>query len=122
MFSKLLQKKESSHQFHWKKGVRIRTEFKYSFSGIFPRTFREPVNSKNLILNTQSLHVFFSFFFVFKAFLKDSPFCSSILMTLWLKYLKTHIKVTCIYLFSQLFFKTKHFTVICRPKFNKFSF
>ena len=49
----------------------------------------------------------FSFFcFVFETPLKDFPFYSPILLTLWFRYLQTHIKENCTHLPSQLFFRT----------------
>ena len=79
-------------------------------AGIFPSTSLQPVNgSKNSILNwvmKLSLFIEVFSFFVFKTTLKDFPFYSSILFTLWFRYLPTHIKESCIYLSSQLFLKT----------------
>ena len=45
----------------------------------------------------------FFFFFVFKMALKDFPFCSPILLTLWFRYLQTRIKKTCMYAQTQKF-------------------
>ena len=42
------------------------------------------------------------------SYLKDSYF--PILLTLWFRYLKIYIKENCMYLSSQLFFKTPHIT------------
>ena len=80
--------------------------------GIFPSTFLKPVNgSKNSILNTVikfNLFTCLFFLFVFEKHSKDFPFYSPTLLTLWLWYLQTHIKESCMYLSSQLFFKTSN--------------
>ena len=70
---------------------------------------------------------------VFETHLKDFPFYSPIILTLWFRYLQTRTKKSCMYLSSQLFFKTSHetlnpkknprkmhFPVISIPKFKKF--
>ena len=53
---------------------------------------------------TRSLHVYF----LFEKPLKDFQ---PILLTLWLRYLQTHIKSSCIYLPNQFFFKTPNKTL-----------
>ena len=73
---------------------------------------------------------------VFLLFLKhkDFPFYSLILITVWFRYLQTHMNESCMYLSCQLFFKTPHetlnskgnsrkiyFFVIYRLKFQKSS-
>ena len=92
-------------QFH---GLRL-------LAGIFPSTSLQPVNgSKNSILNwvmKLSLFIEVFSFFVFKTTLKDFPFYSSILFTLWFRYLPSHIKESCIYLSSQLFLKTPNYEI-----------
>ena len=55
---------------------------------------------------TQSLQVFFVLF-VFEKPLKDFPFYSPILLTFKFRYLQTRIKKSCMYLSSQIFFKTQ---------------
>ena len=45
-----------------------------------------------LSYETQSLHVFF-FFFVFETALKDFPFYSPILLTIWFRYLQTRFNL-----------------------------
>ena len=79
-------------------------------SRIFPSTFLQPVNGKkNSILNwVMKLNLFMClqlnpFFFVFETSLKDFPFCSPILLTLWFRYLQTRIKKTCMYAQTQKF-------------------
>ena len=65
--------------------------------GIFPSTFLQPLNgSKNSILNgvTKLNLLMFFFFFVFETPLKDFPFYSTILLTLWFRYLQTCMKET----------------------------
>ena len=59
--------------------------------------------------------VTFFFFFVFETPLKDFLFYSPIVLTLWFRYLKTLTWESCMYLSSQLFFKTPHET----PKLKK---
>ena len=51
---------------------------------------------------TQSLYVYFLFYFLFWRF----SLCSPLSVTLWLRYLQTCIKASCMYLSCQLFFKT----------------
>ena len=103
----------------------------HHISHIFPITFLQSVNgSKNPILNrVMKVNLFMCFFlFVFQTPFKDFPFYSPFLLTLWFRYLQTHIKESCMYVFSQLFFKTPHKTLkfkekskpaICRLKFQK---
>ena len=72
--------------------------------------------------------------FVFEISLKDFPFYSSIILSLWFRFLQTRLKESCMYLSSQLFFKTPHdtlkfqenpskvhFPAICIPNLQKFS-
>ena len=59
---------------------------------------------------------FFIIIFVFEMPLKDFPFYSPILLTLWFRYLQTCIKEKCMYLSSQLFFKTSHKTLKFQEK------
>ena len=73
------------------------------------------------------------FFFVLETPLKDFPINSPILLNFWFRYLETHIKESCMYLSTQLFFKTPHktlklqekkmhFPAIFSPKFQFFLF
>ena len=62
-----------------------------------------------LSYETQSLRVFFRF-------------DSSIILTLWFRYLQTDIKESCIYLSSQLFFKTLHETLKFQEESKKNAF
>ena len=69
--------------------------------------------------------------FFYETPLKGFAFYSPIILTLWFRYLETHIKEVCMYLSSQLYLKTPHetlkiqgkckmyFSVICTPKFQK---
>ena len=58
--------------------------YRNAISGIFPNTFLQPINgSKNSM---------YFFFLVFETLLKDVPFYSPILLTLWFRYLQTRIK------------------------------
>ena len=69
-------------------------------------------NKIHLILNwvmKLNLCVFF-FFFVFETPLKDFQCFSPILLALWLRYLQTRVKESCMHLPSQRFFKTSHKT------------
>ena len=56
------------------------------------------------------LNLFMFFFKIFEKPLKDFLFYSPIILTLWFRYLQTRIKESCMYLSSQLFFKTPHET------------
>ena len=67
--------------------------------------------SLELSYETQFLHAFFFFFFVFETLLKDLPFYLHNLLTYWFKYLQTRIKESCMYLSCQLFFETPHETL-----------
>ena len=96
------------------------------YPGIFPSTFLQPVNSSrnsNLELSCeiQFLHVLFSFF-VFETPLKDFSFYSSILLTLWFRYLQTHIEESCMYLSTQLLCKAFHETLKFQEKSKKSAF
>ena len=62
------------------------------------------------------MEVFF-FLFVFKAFLKDFPLYSPILLDLWFKYLKIRRKESFMYLSGQLFFKTPNETLKFQGKY-----
>ena len=64
----------------------------------------------------------FFFFFIFETPLKDFSFYSLILLTLWFRYLQTHIKDSYIYLSSQFFFKTPNRTRKFQEKFKKNAF
>ena len=55
-----------------------------------------------MIYESQYLHVFF-LFFIFERPLKDCPFFSPLILTLWFPYLQIHIKESCVYLSHQLF-------------------
>ena len=92
-------------------------------TGIFPNTFLQLVNdSKNSILNwVIKLNLFMCFcsFFVFETPLKDFPFYSSILLTLWSKYYR---KESYMYLSSQLFFKTPNRTLKITRKIQENAF
>ena len=57
-----------------------------------------------------NFNLFMSIFFSEKP-LKDFPLYSPIFLTLWRRYLQTRIKASCMYLCSQLFFKTPHKTI-----------
>ena len=86
-------------------------EYRHYWAGIFPSTFLQPVDgSKNSILNSvMNFNLFMSIFFLknpWKIFLY-----SPIFLTLWRRYLQTRIKASCMYLCSQLFFKTPHKTI-----------
>ena len=83
---------------------------------IFPKTSLKPVNiSKNSSLNwAMKLNFPTCFFFLF-------PFYSSILLTLWFRYLQAQLdtyKESCMYFCGQLFFKAPHGTL----KLQIFSF
>ena len=54
--------------------------------------------------------------------LKDFPFCSLILLTLCFRCLQTRTKESCMYLSSQLFFKTLHKTLKFQQKSKKNTF
>ena len=102
--------------------------YKYIYiSDIFPSTFLQPVNGSkkiNLELSyeTQFLHVFFFFFFVFEAPVKDFPFYSPILLTFWFRYLQTPRKESSMYLSSQLLFRPPHKTLKSQEKSKKDAF
>ena len=68
------------------------------------------------------LNPFMYFFFVFETPMKDFRFDSSIILTLWFWYLQTDIKESCIYLSSQLFFKTLHKTLKLQEESKKNAF
>ena len=108
--------------------VRDRCNCYFSFSGIFPSTFLQPVNgSKNSILNwvimKLNLFMLFLFFlFCFETPLKDFPFYSLILLTLCFRYLQTSINESFIYLSSHLFFKTPHETLRFQETSKKYAF
>ena len=108
--------------------------------GIFLSTFLQLVSgSKSSILNwVMKLNLFiffFFFFFVLETSLKDFPFYSPILLTLWFTYIQTRIKESYMHLSGQLYFKTPSRTKIPRkfqekcifqqsvgdPNFKKFS-
>ena len=55
-------------------------------------------------------------FFCFLNTLERFSFHSSILLTLWFRYLQTRIKESCLYLSSQHLFKTPHETVNIQEK------
>ena len=85
----------------------------------FPSTFLQLVSSskKSILSWVMKLDFFnFFFFFVFETPLKDFPFYSPILLTLWLGNLQTGIKEICMYLSSQPFFKTPHWTLKFQEK------
>ena len=86
---------------------------------IFISTFLQSLSGgKNSILNwVIQLDHFMYFFFVFETPLKDFPFYSPILLTLWFRYFEARIKESCIYLASHFFFKTLHKTL----KFQRFA-
>ena len=67
------------------------------FQAFFYNRVNGSKNCLELSYETQSLHVFFFFFFVFETPLKDFPFYSPIPLTLWFRYLQTRIKETCMY-------------------------
>ena len=70
------------------------------------------------------LFMCFFFFFVFGKPLKDFPFYSPILVTLWFRYLQTRIKESLRIFLVNFFFKIPrqmHITEICWHKFHKFS-
>ena len=72
---------------------------------------------------TQSGFVLFFFFvFVFETPLKDFSIYSPILFTLWFKYFQTLISESCMYIFSQHFFKTSHKTLKFQEKSKKNTF
>ena len=50
-------------------------------------------------------------FFSFETPFKDFSFHSPIAVTLWFRYFQTLIKESCMYLSTQLFFKTSHETL-----------
>ena len=54
--------------------------------------------------------------------LKDFPFYSAILLTLWFRYLETCIKEICMYLSSQLFLKTPQKTLKFQEKSKENAF
>ena len=89
-------------------------------TSIFQSTSLQPVNgSKNSILNwVMKLNLFMFFFlFVFKTPLKDFPCYPSIILTLQLRYLQKCKNESCMYVSSQLFFKTPHETLKFQEKF-----
>ena len=93
-------------------------------SGIFPSTFLQPLNGSISILNwVMKLNLFLCFFiFLFlkhpwKIFLSIHLF-----LTLWFRYLQTLIKEKCMYLSSQLFFKTNHEILNFQQKSKKNAF
>ena len=98
------------------------------YTGIFPSTFKQPVNcSKNSILNWVmkfSLFMFFVCLFVcfFLTPLKKFSFYSPIFITLWFRYLQTHLKESSMYLSSQHFFKIPHKTLKSQEKSKKTAF
>ena len=60
----------------------------YIYSGIFPSTFLQPITgTKNSIFNgVMKLNLFTCFFyFVFETPLKDFPYSSPVLFTLWFR-------------------------------------
>ena len=63
-----------------------------------------------------NLFMFF-FLFVFKTPLKDFPCYPSIILTLQLRYLQKCKNESCMYVSSQLFFKTPHETLKFQEKF-----
>ena len=63
-----------------------------------------------------NLFMFF-FLFVFKTPLKDFPCYPSIILTLRLRYLQKCKNESCMYVSSQLFFKTPHETLKFQEKF-----
>ena len=76
-----------------------------TFSVIVPSTFLHPLKgSKN------SIYLFF-FFFVFETPLKDFPFYSPILLTLWFRCLQPRIRESCMYLPGKPFSKLLHETL-----------
>ena len=86
-------------------------------SDIFPSPFLQLVNSSKIssltwVMKLNQL-IFFPSFFVFETPLKDFLYYSPIILTFWFRYLQTSIKESCLYLSSQLFFKTQHKTQTC---------
>ena len=61
--------------------------------------------------NSISPCVFLSFFLFFKKLLKDFPFFSPILLTLWFRYLQTRKKKRFMYFSRQIFLKTPNKTL-----------
>ena len=61
----------------------------------------------------------FFFVFVFETPLKDFLFFSPILVTLWFGCLQTHIKESCMYLYTQIFSQTPHETLKFQEKPRK---
>ena len=61
--------------------------------------------------NSISPCVFLSFFLFFKKLLKDFPFFSLILLTLWFRYLQTRKKKRFMYFSRQIFLKTPNKTL-----------
>ena len=59
------------------------------------------------------------FCFVFEALLKDFLFYPPIILTVWFRHLQTRIKESCMYLSSQLFFKTPHETLKFKKKIQE---
>ena len=93
----------------------------------FSNHFVQPVNSSkksilNLVKKLNFIHLFFFFFFVLEIPLRDFPFYSSVLLTLWFRYLQTRIKESCMYLSSQIFYKTPHETLKFLEKSKKNTF
>ena len=91
-------------------------------SDIFPSTFLQPVNdSKKSTLNwVMKVNLFICFFF--EKPLEDFPLDSPILLTLWLRYLQTCIKESCVYISSQMFFKILCKTPTLQEKSKKNTF
>ena len=77
----------------------------------FSSTFLQLVNcSKSSIMNWV-IKLNLSIRFCFEKPLEDFPFYSPIVFPLWFRYSQTCIKESCMYLPSQLFFKTLHRTL-----------
>ena len=100
-------KKESGIVQRWEKEKKMRSD-------IFPSPFLQLVNSSkisslNWVMKLNQL-IFFPSFFVFETPLKDFLYYSPIILTFWFRCLQTSIKESCLYLSSQLFFKTQHKT------------
>ena len=69
------------------------------------------------------LNFFVFFVFVFETLVEDFPVYSPILLlTLWFRYLQTHVKESFVYLSSQLFFKTSHKTLKTHDKSKENAF
>ena len=83
--------------------------YSYNYPGIFPNNFSQPVNGcKNSILNwVIKLHHVSFFLFVFVIPLKEFPFYSPILFTLWFRYLQTRKKESCTHCIFRVNFSSK---------------